>query len=193
MRRDAWTDPYFPPTRAQRSPSSRGSAVLKHARVSTGFSRRAEFPAQELAWPSIAAGEHVLGFADRHGQDAGRVSGDPGPAFSGVRIGDAVFAGLAVRLRLPVYAASITTLSNVQLEHRRWKAFRERTRLVENGPVRVGRTNRRHVGLHQRRRLSRDQPPHVLITTPRESRRLITSQNRAGWPTRVGRRAYRRR
>ena len=41
-------------------------------------------PAQTLAWPPIAAGEHILsGLADRDGQDSGRVPGDSRPALSG--------------------------------------------------------------------------------------------------------------
>ncbi len=125
-----------------------------------------------------------LGFADRHGQNAGRVSGDPRPAFSAHESGR-----LAPGLRC-VYVSPLRSL-NYDIERNLstpLEGIRERLD-CEKSPVRVGvRTG--DTSAYQRRKL-RDQPPHVLITTP-ESLSLLLSQSswQAHWR---GRRAHRRR
>ena len=127
-------------------------------------------PAQVLAWPFIAAGEHVLLVSPTG-------TGKTLAAFLSIldRLFRAHESGtLAPGLRC-VYVSPLRSLNydiernlNTPLE-----GIRERLG-CEKGPVRVGvRTG--DTSAYQRRRL-RDQPPHVLITTP-ESLSLLLSQS----------------
>jgi len=129
-------------------------------------------PAQQQAWPPIAAGEHVLLISPTG-------TGKTLAAF--LAILDRLFreheAGtLAPGLRC-VYVSPLRSLS-YDVEHNLNVPLEEiRRRLnCERSPVRVGvRTG--DTSAHERRKL-RIQPPHVLITTP-ESLSLLLSQT--GW------------
>jgi ATP-dependent helicase Lhr and Lhr-like helicase len=127
-------------------------------------------PAQELAWPSIAAGDHVLLVSPTG-------TGKTLAAF--LAILDGLFRAhesgtLAPGLRC-VYVSPLRSL-NYDIERNLSTPLDGiRVRLdCEKGPVRVGvRTG--DTSAYQRRKL-RDQPPHVLITTP-ESLSLLLSQS----------------
>jgi ATP-dependent helicase Lhr and Lhr-like helicase len=127
-------------------------------------------PAQELAWPSIAAGEHVLLVSPTG-------TGKTLAAF--LAILDRLFRAhqretLAPGLRC-VYVSPLRSLS-YDIERNLSKPLEGILERLdcEKGPIRVGvRTG--DTSASQRRRL-RDQPPHVLITTP-ESLSLLLSQS----------------
>ncbi len=127
-------------------------------------------PAQELAWPSIAASEHILLVSPTG-------TGKTLAAF--LAILDRLFRehesrSLAPGLRC-VYVSPLRSL-NYDIERNLstpLEGIRERLD-CEKAPVRVGvRTG--DTSAYQRRIL-RDQPPHVLITTP-ESLSLLLSQS----------------
>jgi len=133
-------------------------------------------PAQEHAWPAIAAGEHVLLVSPTG-------TGKTLAAF--LAILDRLFRADETGALTPgvrcVYVSPLRSLNydiernlNVPLE-----AIRRR-QVRDNSPVRVGvRTG--DTSAKERRNL-REHPPHVLITTP-ESLSLLLSQNawRAHW------------
>ena len=127
-------------------------------------------PAQELAWPSIAAGEHVLLVSPTG-------TGKTLAAFLAIldRLFRAHESGtLAPGLRC-VYVSPLRSLNydiernlSTPLEGIRKQLDREKSPVTVG--VRTGDTS-----AYQRRKL-RDQPPHVLITTP-ESLSLLLSQS----------------
>ena len=129
-------------------------------------------PAQSLAWPRIAAGEHVLLVSPTG-------TGKTLAAFLAIldrlfraHAGDAR-ARAALRLRL---AAAEPQLRHRAQPGRAAGGDPHAARAVTRSPVRVGvRTG--DTSAYERRKL-RDDPPHLLITTP-ESLSLLLSQ--AGW------------
>ncbi len=129
-------------------------------------------PAQALAWPAIAAQEHVLLVSPTG-------SGKTLAAFLAILDElhrEAAESRLAASLRC-VYVSPLRSL-NYDIE-RNLRAPLEGIRRqlgLDQSPIRVGvRTG--DTSPHERRRL-RDQPPHILITTP-ESLSLLLSQ--AAW------------
>ncbi len=129
-------------------------------------------PGQELAWPAIAAGEHVLLIAPTG-------TGKTLAAF--LAVVDRLFrerrAGtLGPGLRC-VYVSPLRSL-NYDIERNLAAPLEGIARRLELGasPIRVGvRTG--DTSAYERRKL-RDDPPHILITTP-ESLSLLLSQE--GW------------
>ncbi len=168
LRRDAWTDPRLAPTPIQRSAGSQ-------VRFAPGLNRhfpRGRPPRRARAWPSIAAGEHVLLVSPTG-------TGKTLAAF--LAILDRLFRShkggtLRPGLRC-VYISPLRSL-NYDIERnlsRPLDGIRERMG-YEESPVKVGvRTG--DTSAHYRRKL-RDRPPHVLITTP-ESLSLLLSHS--GW------------
>ncbi len=126
-------------------------------------------PAQELAWPPIAAGEHVLLVSPTG-------TGKTLAAFLAIldRLFRAHESGtLATGLRC-VYVSPLRSL-NYDIERNLSTPLEGIGQRLgcEKSPVRVGvRTG--DTSAYERRRL-RDHPPHVLITTP-ESLSLLLSQ-----------------
>ncbi len=133
-------------------------------------------PAQQHAWPAIAAGEHVLLVSPTG-------TGKTLAAFLAIldRLFRALEAGgLAPGVRC-VYVSPLRSLNydiernlNVPLEAIRRRLHRD------DSPVKVGvRTG--DTSAHQRRCL-RDHPPHILITTPESLSLLLSQQSwRAHW------------
>src|SRR4051794_10556582 len=126
-------------------------------------------PAQRLAWPSIAAGEHVLLVSPTG-------TGKTLAAFLAIldRLYRAHAAGTLVPGLGCVYVSPLRSLG-YDIERNLaepLEAIRGRLGL-ERSPVRVGvRTG--DTSAYLRRKL-RDEPPHLLITTP-ESLALMLSQ-----------------
>jgi ATP-dependent Lhr-like helicase len=133
-------------------------------------------PGQAMAWPAIAAGEHVLLIAPTG-------TGKTLAAFLAVldRLFRAREAGtLGPGLRC-VYVSPLRSL-NYDIERNLAAPLEGIARRLERdaGPIRVGvRTG--DTSAYERRKL-RDDPPHILITTP-ESLSLLLSQEawRAHW------------
>jgi ATP-dependent Lhr-like helicase len=127
-------------------------------------------PAQRLAWPAIAAGEHLLLVSPTG-------TGKTLAAFLAILdglYGDHAAGTLAPGLRC-VYVSPLRSLGyDVERNlSEPIEAIRQRLGLAES-PVRIGvRTG--DTSAYQRRKL-RDQPPHLLITTP-ESLSLLLSQS----------------
>src|SRR3954447_11184787 len=126
-------------------------------------------PAQRLAWPPIAAGEHVLLVSPTG-------TGKTLAAFLAIldRLYHEHEAGtLAPGLRC-VYVSPLRSLGYDIERNLAVPLDAVRARLgIEPGPVRVGvRTG--DTSAYERRKL-RDAPPHLLITTP-ESLSLLLSQ-----------------
>ena len=148
------------PSRSCRSRSAPGSKRR---------SPRARRPAQELAWPPIAAGEHVLLISPTG-------TGKTLAAFLAIldRLFRARQAGtLGPGLRC-VYVSPLRSL-NYDIERNLAAPLEGIGRRLEldASPIRVGvRTG--DTSAYERRKL-RDDPPHVLITTP-ESLSLLLSQ-----------------
>ena len=129
-------------------------------------------PGQELAWPAIAAGEHVLLIAPTG-------TGKTLAAF--LAVVDRLFRERRVGTLGPglrcVYVSPLRSL-NYDIERNLAAPLEGIARRLELGasPIRVGvRTG--DTSAYERRKL-RDDPPHILITTP-ESLSLLLSQE--GW------------
>ena len=172
----------------RRSAGARGAVALLSEPVRAWFESafpEGPTPGQELAWPAIAAGEHVLLIAPTG-------TGKTLAAFLAVL--DRLFrerrAGtLGPGLRC-VYVSPLRSL-NYDIERNLAAPLEGIARRLELGasPIRVGvRTG--DTSAYERRKL-RDDPPHILITTP-ESLSLLLSQE--GWQAALaGRRAPDRR
>jgi ATP-dependent Lhr-like helicase len=161
---------------AEVSVGGRGAVSLLSGPVRAWFEQafpEGPTPGQALAWPRIAAGEHVLLIAPTG-------TGKTLAAFLAVldrlfREGEA--GTLSPGLRC-VYVSPLRSL-NYDIERNLAAPLEEIARRLglDASPIRVGvRTG--DTSAYERRKL-RDDPPHVLITTP-ESLSLLLSQ-RAWW------------
>src|SRR4051812_40683728 len=135
-------------------------------------------PAQRLAWPPIAAGEHVLLVSP---------TGTGKTLAALLAILDRLFrareAGTLTRGLRCVYVSPLRSL-NYDIERNLATPLAEIGRQLDRDsrPIRLGvRTG--DTSAYERRKL-RDDPPHVLITTP-ESLSLLLSQSswQAHWRT----------
>ncbi len=159
------------------SPDSEGSAVALLSEPVRGWFETAfpagPTPAQALAWPSIVAGEHLLLVSPTG-------TGKTLAAF--LAILDRLFRRREARTLVPglrcVYVSPLRSL-NYDIERNLAEPLAGIGRRLEQegeptaNPVRVGvRTG--DTSAYDRRKL-RDDPPHILITTP-ESLSLLLSQ-----------------